>query len=88
MTYPGAPRIAPEEELFLFLTAQDEVENGYTVMGFAQGKFSIAKDTENEKVVTPDATIAPMERGAGMKRGNPRAVRLTEFIELVRSYLN
>jgi hypothetical protein len=42
MTYPGAPRIAPEEEVFLFLSrADDEVTGAYAVTGFAQGKFSI-----------------------------------------------
>src|SRR5262245_6044446 len=88
MTYAGAPQISPDEEVFLFLTTQDEVANGYAVMGFAQGKFSIANDTEGGKVVTRDQTLPPMERGAGMMRGNRQAVRLSEFIELVRSYLN
>ena len=42
MTFPGAPRIAPSEEVFLFLThAGDEIAGSYGVTGFAQGKFSI-----------------------------------------------
>lgn len=42
MTYPGAPHIAPDEEVFLFLSrADDEVAGAYAVTGFAQGKFSI-----------------------------------------------
>ena len=42
MTYPGAPHIAPDEEVFIFLSrADDEVAGAYAVTGFAQGKFSI-----------------------------------------------
>jgi hypothetical protein len=42
MTYPGAPRIAPNEEVFLFLVrADDEVAQSYAVTGFSQGKFSV-----------------------------------------------
>ena len=42
MTYPGAPRIAPDEEVFLFLVrADDEVAQSYAMTGFSQGKFSI-----------------------------------------------
>jgi hypothetical protein len=42
MTFPGAPHIAPDEEVFLFLVhADDEAAGTYSVTGFAQGKFSI-----------------------------------------------
>jgi hypothetical protein len=87
MTYAGAPQMSPTDEVFLFLIPQEEIANGYAVMGFAAGKFSIARDNEGQPVVTRDATRAPMERGAGMRRGNSQAILLSEFKELVRSYL-
>src|SRR4030095_7915180 len=37
--YPRAPRILPQEEVFLFLIRQPEVPLGYVVAGYAQGKF-------------------------------------------------
>lgn len=87
MTYAGAPQISPAEEVFLFLTDQDEVANGYAVMGFAQGKYSIAEDSAGEKVVTRDMTRAPMQKGVGVARGNLQAVPLPEFKEWVRRYI-
>jgi hypothetical protein len=87
MTYAGAPTISPEEEAFLFLRDQDEVANGYSVMGFAQGKYSVGQNEEGEKVVTSDQAKARVPTGAGLRRGNPRVVKLSEFKELVRSYL-
>lgn len=88
MTYAGAPQISPDEEVFLFLTTQDEVANGYAVMGFAQGKFSIGQASDGEKFVTPDMTRAPLQKGAGATRGNPQVVSLSDFKKLVRSYIN
>jgi len=89
MTYAGAPTMGPNEELALFLVpAQDEVANAYEVMGFAQGKFSIAQTDKGEKVVTRDMTKAPMQKGPGLTRGNPQAVPLSIFREMVKSYLN
>ncbi len=88
MTYAGAPQISPTEEVFLFLTDQDEVANGYAVMGFAQGKYSINEDDEGEKVVSRAMTKVKMQKSMGMTRGNVQATRLSEFIERVKSYLN
>src|SRR5262249_55324400 len=87
MTYAGAPQMSKDEEVFLFLTPQDEVAGGYSVMGFAQGKYSVGKDTEGEKVVMRDMTKAPVQGGAGAIRGNLHVVPLSEFKELVKSYL-
>jgi hypothetical protein len=88
MTYAGAPQIARDEEVFLFLTTQDGVANGYAVMGFAQGKFSIANDTAGEKFITPDATIATIDSSNGIRRGTSQAIRLAEFKARVMSFLN
>jgi hypothetical protein len=87
MTYAGAPQMSPGEEVFLFLTTQDEVAGGYAVMGFAQGKYSVSQDTKGEKVVMRDMTKAPVQGGAGAIRGNPQVVPLSEFKALVKSYL-
>lgn len=80
MTYPGAPRISRDEEVFLFLVhADDEVAGTYAVTGFAQGKFSIE----------PAATGAGLRLLVADKRvrvGDTR-VSLSTFKEEIRSYL-
>jgi len=87
MTYPGAPRISLDEEVFLFLTPSDEGSNGYSVTGYAQGKFSIGQASDGEKVVMRDMTRAPVQKGAGAIRGNIQGVPLSQFKALVRNYL-
>jgi hypothetical protein len=88
MTYAGAPQISPEEEVFLFLYRPVEDASSYSVMGFAQGKFSINKADDGEKVVMRDMTRAQVQKGAGAIRGNFQVVPLSEFKAFVMSILN
>jgi hypothetical protein len=87
MTYAGAPQMHPTEEMFLFLKAGGAAGN-YSVMGFAQGKFSIAKTNAGEPVVARDMTMAPLQKGVGVTRGNRQVLSLSEFKARVKSYLN
>jgi len=87
MTHAGAPQISLDEEVFLFLTSSDGGANGYSVMGFAQGKFSIGQASDGEKVVMRDMTREPVQKGAGAIRGNIQVVPLSQFKALVRTYL-
>jgi hypothetical protein len=87
MTHPSAPQISLDEEVFLFLIPTDEGSNGYSVMGFAQGKFSIGRAADGEKVVMRDMTREPVQKGAGAIRGNIQVVPLSQFKALVRAYL-
>jgi hypothetical protein len=57
-------------------------------MGFAQGKFSVGQASDGEKVVTRDMTKAQVQKGAGLTRGNPQVISLSEFKKLVESFLN
>jgi hypothetical protein len=43
VTYPAAPGIAPGESVLLFLIGEDRVANGYGVVGFSQGKFTLVE---------------------------------------------
>jgi hypothetical protein len=88
MTYAGAPQISPDEEVFLFLYRPVEDVKSYSVMGFAQGKFSVGQASDGEKVVTRDMTKAQVQKGAGLTRGNPQVISLSEFKKLVESFLN
>ena len=71
MNYPGAPRITPGEDVFLFLTNTGEVAGSYTVAGFSQGKFSIVKDEDGELMVSRDLRKLSLQdnTGNGFGRG-------------------
>jgi hypothetical protein len=69
MTYPGAPRITPDEKVFLFLVRDDQVLGGYTVSGFSQGKFSIQKDEDGQEVVSRDLSETALKGKTGIRLG-------------------
>lgn len=85
MTYPGAPTLQQQEETFLFLTREEGINDGYTVSGFAQGKFSIVEDGAGRKLVSRDLSRVRLQRGSGVARGNRQATPLAEFKEKVRA---
>lgn len=86
MTYPGAPRLTPGENVFLFLNSDGEV-GGYTIAGFAQGKFSIVNDEDGEPMVTRDLTQMALQGNNGVRRGGSNVTPLKSLKEQVKGYL-
>ena len=82
MTYPGAPAIQEDEEVFLFLTADDLVSGGYAVNGWAEGKFSILRDEKGNRLISRSYIQGPIRSDsiAGSQRFDP----LDEFRNKVR----
>jgi hypothetical protein len=85
MTVVDAPHISPGEKVFLFLFRPDDGVNSYSVRGFAQGKFSVGQANDGEEVVTRDMSSAPLQKGAGLTRGNFQAIPLSKFKEWVKA---
>jgi hypothetical protein len=81
MNYPGAPRIAPDEEVFLFLVRADgEVAQSYAVTGFSQGKLSIAPGGGGVGLRAAQGADRQVRVGGGL-------VPLSTFSDEIRSYL-
>ena len=87
VSYPGAPRLTPGEDVFLFLTADVDTGLGYNVTGFSQGKFSIVND-EGEQVVSRDLTKMSLQGNNGLHRGGANTTPLASFKDRVRARLN
>ena len=87
MSYPGAPRLTPGEDVFLFLTANPDFGGGYTVAGFSQGKFSIVTDEDGQPVVSRDLTKIALHGNNGVRRGSTNVTPLATFKDKVRGYL-
>ena len=87
MSYPGAPRLTPGENAFLFLTAASEFGDAYTVAGFSQGKFSIVNDEDGEPMVSRDLSEMSLRDNNGVRRGQSNVLPLSSFKEQVRGYL-
>jgi hypothetical protein len=78
MTYPGAPTLQGDEQVFLFLTRSDEV-GGYIVSGFAQGKYSIVTDAGGVRRVSRDLRGSQLVEGTGISRGTVTLEPLATF---------
>ena len=87
MSYPGAPRLTPGEDTFLFLSADVDYGLGYNVTGFAQGKFSIVNDEDGQQVVSRDLTKVSLQGNNGVRRGGANAIPLDTFKDRVKSRL-
>ena len=86
VSYPGAPRLTPGEDVFLFLTS-DTDHGGYNVVGFSQGKFSIVNDEDGVPVVSRDLTRMSLQGNNGVRRGQANVTPLASFKAQVKGYL-
>jgi hypothetical protein len=87
MSYPGAPQIALDEEVFLFLEDETPSLGGHTVLGFSQGKFSIVPDARGRKVVERNLTNVDLQSGTGVARGTHTLTPLQEFKDEIQRHL-
>jgi hypothetical protein len=87
MTYAGAPQMVVGEEVFLFLGEGDGITTGLTVLGFAQGKFSIVDDEQGEKAVSRNLSGLTLQSPAGTRRGTAVRIPLETFKNEIRGYL-
>ena len=88
VSYPGAPRMTPGEDVFLFLNSDVDYQLGYNVAGFAQGKFSIVNDEAGEPVVSRDLTRMTLQANNGVRRGGANVISLASFKDRVKARLN
>ena len=88
VSYPGAPRLTPGENTFLFLNSDIDSGMGYHVAGFAQGKFSIVDGEDGEPVVSRDLTRMTLQGNNGARRGVANVVPLATFKDRVKARLN
>ncbi len=79
MSYPGAPKMTPGEDVFLFLNSASEVSGSYTVAGFSQGKFSIVKDEDGEPMVSRDLRQTSLQSNNGVRRGQNNMTPLSSL---------
>ena len=88
MTYPGAPRLTPGENVFLFLNTDSEVGGGYNITGFAQGKFSIVEGNDGQPAVARDLTQVSLKDDNGVRRGSLALTPLSNLKAEVKGRLN
>ncbi len=75
MNYPGAPVIAPGQEVVLLLEPFSLEDGAFAVIGYSQGKLEVSASSGGEKLVH-------------RKSGGSTTLTLQQLKELVRSVLD
>ena len=57
VTYPGAPVVMPADNVLLFLEGAAPLSDGFQVVGFSQGKYSIVRDAFGRSLASPSRAV-------------------------------
>ena len=88
MSYPAAPEILQQENVLLFLMPETRVGNGYAVVGFSQGKFTLAENATGQKVATQDLRGLNLQNRAGaVSRGAIKTLSLDSLRQKIQDSL-
>jgi hypothetical protein len=88
MSFPAAPEIFMQENVLLFLTPQDLVANGYAIVGFSQGKFTIAQTSQGQMMASQNLSELNLQgRTGAITRGHAKTLSLSELRQKVRETL-
>ena len=86
MSYPAAPEIFQQEDVLLFLNPENLVAGDYSIVGFSQGKFTLATTTQGQQVATQDLSALNLQDSGGMvRRGKAKTIVLDELRSRLRA---
>lgn len=92
VTYAGAPRISPNEQVFLFLAdASKYYDSAFTVAGFSQGKYTVVESPAGATLVRRDLTELNLQESATsslVTKGSADSLSFASFRAEVEGYLN
>ena len=89
MSFPGAPEISQQEDVLLFLTSEDRVANGYAIVGWSQGKFSLVDNPQSgQKMATQDLGALNLQgRDGALRRGSVKTFPLAQLRQKIQQTL-
>jgi len=88
MVFPAAPELQPDENALLFLTAEGRVVDGYSILGFSQGKFTIAADAKGKLVASQNLSDLKLRSRQGATRnGSSQAVPYAQIRQQILDIL-
>ncbi|HKV09722.1 MAG TPA: hypothetical protein VJ725_16390 [Thermoanaerobaculia bacterium] len=86
MTFPAAPELMTKENVLLFLTAEGRIVDGYSVVGFSQGKFSVVENANGEKIATQNLSELTLQgRDGNTRQGGAKTISLPQLRQKVQS---
>lgn len=88
VTYPGAPEIMVREQVLLFLSPDSLVKDGYSIVGYSQGKFTLTETAEAGLVGTQSLSgvqvQTQLQTGRQAARGGAASINLQQLREQIR----
>lgn len=88
MSYPAAPEISQQENVLLFLRPEDRVPHGYAVVGFSQGKLTVAGNGLGQQVASQNLSDLNLQSRTGaIRRGRSRTLPLSELRQKIQQTL-
>ena len=85
MSYPAAPQIYSQENVLLFLVPEDLVAGSYSIVGFSQGKLTLAETAQGKKVATQDLSSLNLQGYSGtIRRGTAKTLDLDDLRQRIR----
>lgn len=88
MSYPGAPEIRQQENVLLFLRPESRVPQGYTIVGFSQGKLTVADNGQGQQVASQNLSALNLQgRTGAVSRGRSKTMLLSELRQKIQQTL-
>lgn len=84
MTYPGAPEILVREQVLLFLTPDAMVPDGYSIVGFSQGKYTLVETNGSGWVATQSLSDLELQKDSQVARGGANSIDLGQLRQKIR----
>lgn len=88
MSYPAAPEIFQQESVLLFLVPEGRVADGWSIVGFSQGKLTVV-DTPQGKVASQNLSALNLQgRDGAVRRGGAKTVSIDALRLKIRETLD
>jgi hypothetical protein len=85
MTFPAAPTIQLKEDVLLFLTPEDQVAGGFAIIGFSQGKLTLAQDPTGRTLASQNLSgLSLMSRKGTVSPGMAKTISIPELRQQIR----
>lgn len=86
MTFPAAPTIQLKEDVLLFLTPEEQVAGGFAIVGFSQGKLTVAQDPAGKTLASQNLSgLRLMSRKGALSPGMAKTISIPELRQQIRT---
>jgi hypothetical protein len=82
--YPAAPEVFAQEDVLLFLVGEDRVPNGYAVVGFSQGKFTLVASAGGQAATQNLGGLKLARRDGQITRGTSKTISLPQLRQRIK----